>query len=342
MHNIFRGLLTGLLIAGGIVLLLEWADDNGESKRTHTPGYAAAIALAKPSVVNIQTLALNPEGPELGAQPASLGSAVIVSEEGYLLTNHHVIASARKITAETASGEIFGARLIGSDPATDLAVLKLETSLSVPAIRTGDPSLLRSGDIVLAIGNSLGFGQTVTQGIISAVERDSGSPYVTTYIQTDAAINQGNSGGALITPDGALIGINSFIVTKSGGSDGLGFAIPVDLAMEIANELIAHGSIRRGWIGELYLDRLSDKHSAKRSLDAGNGLLVIRLQHFGPLQLAGVKPGDILLRINNQQVNFTMIQKLLAQSRPGDALEIQYWRDGQVSNISIHAIQNPN
>jgi serine protease DegQ len=287
--------------------------------RPSSNSYSTAAKKAMPAVVNIFTSKETSAAPtpfmddplfrhffgdQLEEQPQrenSLGSGVIVSPEGFILTNHHVIESADEIEVALADGRTVPARIVGSDPETDLAVLKVDVK-SLPSITFGHSDKLNVGDVVLAIGNPFGVGQTVTQGIVSALGRNHlGITTFENFIQTDASINPGNSGGALIDADGNLVGINSAIYSRSGGSMGIGFAIPVSLARQVMEQIIRQGSVTRGWIGVEAQDITSELAESFKLKEA-QGALIARVMRNSPADQAGVRPGDILLQINGHAV----------------------------------------
>lgn len=285
--------------------------------------YSMAAQKAMPAVVNIFTSkkALpNPhqrflddpafrqffgdqlEGMETPSQPDnSLGSGVIVSEQGLILTNNHVIATADAIEIALADGRKLPATVIGTDPESDLALIKIEAT-NLPAITFASSDAINVGDIVLAIGNPFGVGQTVTQGIVSALGRNHlGINTFENFIQTDASINPGNSGGALIDVAGNLVGVNSAIYSRNGGSMGIGFAIPAKLAKQVMEQIITQGSVTRGWIGIEAQDITAELAESFR-LTQAQGSLIAGVLAGGPAARAGLKAGDILLKINDSKV----------------------------------------
>jgi serine protease DegQ len=231
----------------------------------------------------------------------SLGSGVLVSSQGLILTNHHVIEAADEIEIALADGRTMPARVVGTDPETDLAVLKVDVE-GLPAITFANPQKSSVGDVVLAIGNPFGVGQTVTQGIISAVGRNHlGINTFENFIQTDASINPGNSGGALIDTDGNLVGVNSAIYSRSGGSMGIGFAIPVSLAKQVMEQIIRQGSVIRGWIG-IEAQDITPELAESFKLKEVRGSLIAGVLRGSPAERAGLKPGDVLLGIDGKEV----------------------------------------
>jgi len=280
--------------------------------------FAPAVERAAPSVVNIYstkviTRSYNPllDDPVFqrffGRAPvprqrleSSLGSGVVLDRDGYIVTNHHVIADADEIEVALRDGRSAHARLIGSDTVTDLALLRIDLA-QVPAIALGDDRRTRIGDLVLAIGNPFGVGQTVTLGVVGAVGREApGISAVSDFIQTDAAINPGNSGGALVNSAGELIGINTAIYSRSGGSEGIGFAVPVSTVRQITAQLREHGEVPRGWLG-LELQELTPQLAASLGLDDQGGALVAGVYRGSPAARAGVQPGDLLVALEGRR-----------------------------------------
>ncbi|MDE2260337.1 MAG: Do family serine endopeptidase [Betaproteobacteria bacterium] len=279
-----------------------------------------AARKAMPSVVNIFTSkevrsrhpSIFPDNPELRRffednlppetqQQLSLGSGVIVLSDGYILTNDHVIDGAQEIQVALSDGRTVKAELVGADPETDIAVLKVDLK-GLPAITFGTSEQVKVGDIALAIGNPFGVGETVTMGIVSALGRSRlGINTFENFIQTDAAINPGNSGGALVDAAGNLIGINSAIYSKTGGSQGIGFSIPVSIAKNVMEEIIKTGGVTRGWIGVEVQDITPDLAESFR-LDKPSGALISAIMKGGPADRAGIKPGDVLVEVNGVSV----------------------------------------
>lgn len=268
--------------------------------------------------------------PAPARRQSSLGSAVILSPDGYLLTNNHVIADADEILVALQDGREALAQLIGTDPETDLAVLKIDLP-NLPAITISSNEELRqrTGDVVMAIGNPFGLGQTVTMGIISATGRNQlGLNTYEDFIQTDAAINQGNSGGALIDAHGNLIGINTAIFSQSGGSQGIGFAIPARLAYEVMHEIIAAGRVIRGWLG-VEVQPVTPELVASYNLKQSEGIVITGLYRDGPAWQAGLQAGDLILRIDNQPASSGRdAMNQVARADPGEKVTMEVLRDG--------------
>jgi serine protease DegS len=259
----------------------------------------------------------------------SLGSGVIVSPQGYVLTNNHVIAGADVIKILLQDGRSSRASVVGVDKDTDLAVLRIELD-ELPSIAIGSTSNLRVGDVALAIGNPYGVGQTVTLGIISATGRNQlGINRYEDFIQTDAAINPGNSGGALVNAYGELIGINTAIYSRSGGSQGIGFAIPANVVANVMKQIIEQGHVQRGWLG-IEAQDLTPELAESFKLSDLHGMLIAGVLRGGPADKAGILPGDILVRIEGKDVrNARSAMSQIAQSGPGSKLILEGIRDGR-------------
>lgn len=322
--------------------------------------YRAGAKLAMPSVVNINTAKESHRSPNamlndpflqrfFGNQPdpqserqSSLGSGVIISPEGFILTNYHVIEGADEIDVSLPDGRKAIAKVVGSDPETDLAVIKIDLP-DLPAITFGHSELSSVGDVVLAIGNPFGVGQTVTMGIISALGRtDVGINTYENFIQTDAAVNFGNSGGALVDVQGNLLGINSAIYSRNGGSLGIGFAIPVTTIKTVMEAIIADGQVTRGWIGVEPQDitpEMADSFNIKRT----SGAIVAGVIRGGPADKAGIKPGDILIAIEGKPAaNKTEILNLIAQLKPNNKAKFTLLRNSSETTISILVGKRPS
>ena len=314
--------------------------------------YADAVVIAAPAVVNLYTTKVinkpahplfeDPQfrryfgdnGPKQRRMESSLGSGVIMSPEGYILTNNHVTTGADQIVVALRDGRETLARVVGSDPETDLAVLKIDLK-SLPSITIGRSEGLRVGDVALAIGNPFGVGQTVTMGIISATGRNQlGLNSYEDFIQTDAAINPGNSGGALVDANGNLTGINTAIFSKSGGSQGIGFAIPVKLAMEVMKSIIEHGQVIRGWLG-IEVQPLTKELAESFGLTGRPGIVVAGIFRDGPAQKAGLQLGDVILSIDGEPAgDGRKSMNQVARIKPTDKVAIQVMRNGKEIKLS--------
>jgi serine protease DegQ len=341
----------------------RWAPGATSSSPSASPSlpilsYRDAAGRATASVVNIFTSKnsrLPPDHPLLndpmfrrffgetprGAPASSLGSGVVVSNDGFILTNHHVIESADGIEVAWSDGRRATARLVGSDPESDLAVLKVDAK-DLIAIEFGDPDQARIGDVVLAVGNPFGVGQTVTMGIISALGRTQlGINTFENFIQTDAAINPGNSGGALVDSQGRLLGINTAIYSRTGGSLGIGFAIPVSTARTVMDQIVRTGAVVRGYIGVEPQDVTPELAQAFR-LPRDDGAIIAGVMRGGPADKAGVKPGDILIEVDGTAIpNTATMLNVIAQIPPGSTRKFVFVREGRPVGIDITVGKRP-
>ncbi len=374
---LFQAVTIGLAIA---FLVLVWQPqllDNGkkvvefiESNAPTLPtsalhsgpvSYADAVEIAAPAVVNINTRKTVVQqqsplfddpffrrffGEQFGIKPrereeTSLGSGVIINANGYILTNNHVIEGADTIQVTLRDGRSSEAKLVGSDPEADLAVLKIKQE-NLPAITLGDADALRVGDVVLAIGNPFGVGQTVTLGIVSATGRSSlGINTFENFIQTDAAINPGNSGGALITARGELIGINTAIFSKSGGSQGIGFAIPMSLAKNSMAQIVEKGYVSRGWMG-VEIQELTPPLAESFGLKDEKGIIIAGVLKGGPADQGGLKPGDIITSINAHSIESAHdALNTISQTAPGEKVSVEGQRDGKALSLKIEVGERP-
>ncbi len=259
----------------------------------------------------------------------ALGSGVIVTQDGYIITNNHVVGGAEKVEVKLSNGRVYKAKIIGTDPKSDIGVIKINAT-NLPAISIGDSSKLRVGTVVLAIGNPFGLGQTVTMGIISALGRSGlGIADYENFIQTDAAINPGNSGGALVNMEGKLIGINTAILSKSGGSVGIGFAIPVNLAMSVMKSIVHYGKVVRGWLGITFQD-ITPEIARALGLNSTRGALVSGIMHNSPAEGAGLKRGDVILAINGKEVKDASDLRIkISEIMPGTKTKLEIIRNGK-------------
>jgi len=271
----------------------------------------------------------------------SLGSGVIVSPDGYILTNYHVVESADEIEVGLADGRKAAAVVVGTDPETDLAVIRIDER-KLPVMVLGDADAARVGDVVLAIGNPFGVGQTVTMGIISAVGRNNlHINHFENFIQTDAAINFGNSGGALVDTHGNLLGINSAIYSQTGGSVGIGFAIPVSTAKSVLEEIIKHGQVVRGWIGIESQD-ITPELAESFGLARSSGAIIAGVVRGGPADRAGMRPGDILLTVDGKRVaNTNDTLNLIARLVPGGTAKMTVMRKNHQSTLDVTVAKRP-
>ena len=265
----------------------------------------------------------------------SLGSGFIISKNGYVVTNNHVIAEADEITVTLHDDAKLKAKLIGRDPKTDLALLKVEPKSPLPAVPFGDSGATRVGDWVVAIGNPFGLGGTVTAGIVSARQRDINSGPYDDFIQTDASINRGNSGGPMFNLKGEVIGINTAIFSPSGGSVGIGFAIPANLARPIIEQLQKFGKARRGWLG-VRIQTVTDEIAQSLGLEKATGALVASLTKDGPAEKYKIKVGDVILKFDNKIVGeMRRLPRIVAETSIGKAVGVEVWRNGKRVRLSV-------
>jgi serine protease DegQ len=342
---------------GQVVTIREATASGAEAAKA--PSYNDAVARATPAVVNIFTskdarVPFHPfmddplfrrffgeQSPNERRKESSLGSGVIVSTEGYILTNHHVVEQADEIEIALSDGRRAPARVVGADPETDLAVLKSELK-DVPSIAFGTADGLKVGDVVLAIGNPFGVGQTVTMGIVSALGRTHlGINTFENFIQTDAAINPGNSGGALVDASGNLIGINTAIYSRSGGSQGIGFAIPESVAKQVLQQIVSNGTVTRGWIGVEAQD-LSKELADSFGLKSSSGALIAGVLRGGPAEKSGVKPGDILKEVEGKPVaDVAGMLNLVAALEPGASATLSLLRNQNPLTVQVRVAKRP-
>jgi serine protease DegS len=322
--------------------------------------YADAVQRAAPAVVNVHTAKVITRkvhpllddpvfqrffGDRIGQArreiQTSLGSGVLISKQGYILTNNHVIDGADEIQVLLADGRHMQATVVGTDADTDIAVLHISAD-NLPAIVIGDSKRLRVGDVTLAIGNPFGVGQTVTFGIVSATGRDHlGINAFEEFIQTDAAINPGNSGGALINASGELIGINSAIYSRTGGSQGIGFAIPINLAKGVMTQIIERGHVVRGWLG-IEAQDLTPQLADSFGLDSTDGVLISGVLREGPADQAGLLPGDVITSINGRDVHDTgTAMKVISEQQPDTVIVLGGVREGKPVYLKVRVQQRP-
>ncbi len=368
---LIQSIILGLLIAAALLAWRQYSTPahhagaipaHSEPAPRHLPGtapgsYADAVGRAIPAVVNIYTTKRVPQrqrftnplyerffGQRFSRQQNSRietgsGSGVIFSAAGFILTNYHVVAGTQSIHILLHDGRDFPAQIIGVDPDTDLAVLKIAAD-KLQAIPLAANDSTRVGDVVLAIGNPFGVGQTVTLGIVSATGRDRlGLSTFENFIQTDAAINPGNSGGALINAAGELVGINTAIFTQDGGTQGIGFAIPVRLASDVLKQILANGRVIRGWIGAEGRD-LSAYGKQRHGLQAG--IAIVGVVPGGPADMAGIRTGDIITHINGEVIQTVRdILNEVASHAPGEAMQVKGIRNGKTYTATLVLVQRP-
>ena len=365
---VFTSVATGLAAAFLLVLLRPdlVAPQGPELPAISSPGpavesYADAVAVTAPSVVNVfatkvtrtrrDPLLDNPlfrryfgyQQEPLYRQENSLGSGVIVDVNGYILTNNHVIDGASEIRVVLGDGRQLPARIVGTDPDTDLAVLQAGGEIGLPLARLGRSEQLRVGDVVLAIGNPFGVGKAVSLGIVSATGRNQlGLAAFENFIQTDAAINRGNSGGALINTRGEVVGINTAILSESGGSHGIGFAIPAQIAREVMRAIIEHGRVVRGWLGITVQNLTQAQAETLRLEGVAGGSLVAEVLSGGPADRAGVQAGDVITHIDGQPINDSVqLLNLVASYRPSSAVQLEILRERRPAQLRAQVAERP-
>ena len=367
---LFTSVSTGLAAAFLVLLLrpdLVGRDTGAPARpvlleRSGGPvSYADAVQRAAPSVVNVFATKITREKPhplledprlrrffgESASRPRykrenSLGSGVIVDDNGYVLTNNHVIQGASEIEVVLDDGRSLPARIVGSDPETEIAVLQAAGS-DFTLASIGSSERLQVGDVVMAIGNPFGVGQTVTMGIVSATGRNQlGIADFENFIQTDAAINPGNSGGALINAMGELVGINTAIFSQSGGSNGIGFAVPIQLASEVMRQIIEHGRVIRGWLG-MTGQNLTPALAESLGFGSHTGVLVSGVLDDGPGAKAGIKPGDLITGIDRRKIaDSPQMLEMIAAKAPGSPLTVTIYRDGKEKDLVAFVGERPS
>lgn len=301
------------------------------------PSFADLAEKLTPSVVNISSFSQSETENGEGNTPLSesLGSGFIIDGNGYIITNNHVVDKAESISITLSDNTKTEARVIGKDPKTDLALIKIETKRPLNAVKFGDSDKIRVGDWVLAIGNPFGLGSSVTAGIVSAKSRDIESGPYDSFIQTDASINQGNSGGPMFNLQGEVIGISSAIFSTTGASQGVGFAIPANLAGWVISQLKEHGEVKRGWIG-IKIQPNTPEIADSLGISANQGVVVSGVTEQGPAQKAGLQAGDIVLSFNRQPIDNTKnLSRLIAETKIGTPAPIEIWRSGQKQTLTV-------
>ncbi len=368
-----RSLITCALLCAGLMFgLAQPANAHDSADKSHIFSLADIAEKSLISVVNISSTrtakaAQSPymsdpffreffrhygPGKRSPRKESSLGSGVIIRSDGIVLTNNHVIKNSDKIRVTLSDKREFKARVVGTDPKSDLAVLKLKNAKGLKTIRLGNSDRLRLGDVVLAIGNPFGVGQTVTMGIVSAKGRANvGIADYEDFIQTDAAINPGNSGGALINQRGELIGINTAILSRTGGYQGIGFAIPSNMVRPIMNSLLKRGKVIRGWLG-VVIQKVDAELVKAMKLPTRNGVLIADVDPLGPAKKSGIKRGDLVVKINGRAIDSPgSLRNIVASSGSGGQIRIEYYRGKKLISTSVQlgelpseqtAAKNPN
>jgi serine protease Do len=338
------------------LLALVWAA--GAQARSAPDTFADLVEKLLPTVVNIQTSQTIEGGqaeqfeeffkefferrgeggeppPQQRRRGSSLGSGFIIDPSGYIVTNHHVIAEADEVEVVLSDGTSLDATIVGSDKDTDLALLKVEAPGPLPATTWGDSEVTRIGDWVVAIGNPFGLGGTVTAGIVSARQRDINAGRYDNFIQTDAAINKGNSGGPMFNIDGEVIGVNTAIFSPSGGSVGIGFATPSSMAKNIIAQLRATGEVRRGWLG-VRIQNVTDELAEGLRLDRARGALVAAVTEGGPAAAAGIEQGDVILEFNGREVaEMRRLPAMVAETSVGSTVDVKIWRRNAEQSVRV-------
>jgi len=344
---VLQSIVVGLAVAFLVVLVRpNLLSGLGVGSGAAPASYADAVDISAPAVANIYTKRLaeyspSPEERSRFRVESSFGSAVVIDPEGYLVTNFHVVAEAAEIRVQLSDGRIAIPQVVGVDAESDLALLKVDLG-PLPAIQFGNSAQLRIGDVVLAIGNPYGLSKSVTQGIVSATGR--GLLHLTTFenfIQTDAAINAGNSGGALINVEGELVGINTAILAQDAGTEGIGFAIPVDLVRGVVAEIKKHGRVIRGWMG-LEPDDLTSAERSSMGIEGNAGILLSDVLEGGPAAAADLRQGDVIISVNGDPI-FSQHQArlLVAGMNPGDEVELVGIRNGEQFTTIVVAAERP-
>ncbi len=347
--------LFNILAAAGLLLWCApvWAQA--------LPSFADLVEKLQPSVVNISTthkpqedssneemLGIESTNPRIkdyfnpqNPQQLSLGSGFIIDGDGYIITNNHVIDQAEEITVTLADNRQLTARLVGRDGKTDIALIKVEASEKLPAVKLGDSDKIRVGDWVLAIGNPFGLGGSVTAGIVSAKSRDIEAGPYDNFIQTDASINQGSSGGPMFNLDGEVIGINTAIFSTNGGSMGIGFAVPVNLTHFVIEQLKSKGKVERGWIG-IKIQPNSGDIAHSLSQQAQRGVIVSSVSEGSSAKAAGIEAGDIILSFDGQPIDDAKnFSRMVAETEVGKTINLEIWRDKQIRKISLPVMLMP-
>lgn len=345
---VLQSIVVGLAVAFLVVLVRpDLLPTIGAGGNGAAASYADAVDIGAPAVVNLETRRLVEYSPLAEERTRfrverSIGSAVIIDSAGYLVTNYHVIAEAAELSVRLSDGRYANPEVVGVDAETDLALLRVDVG-ALPAIPLGNSAQLRIGDVVLAIGSPYGLTASVTQGIVSATGRRGLDKLVTfeDFIQTDAAINSGNSGGALINVRGELVGINTAVLAQDSGTEGIGFAIPVDLVRGVVAEIKEHGRVIRGWMG-LEPDDLTRAERAAMGIEGNVGIQISDVYEGGPAAAADLRRGDIILAINGDRISTQDQARLLvAGANPGDEVELVGIRDGERFTMTIIAAERP-
>jgi serine protease Do len=354
-----RNMHTRLLAAVAL-----WAPLAVLAQSRDLPDFADLAEKQGPAVVNISTTS-TVRGPQQALPPGaeedpffdffrrfgppqprdyearSLGSGFIISQDGYLLTNAHVVEAADEITVRLTDKREYKARVIGTDKRTDVAVLKIEPTGALPTVTIGDPGKLRVGEWVVAIGSPFGFDNTVTAGIVSAKGRSLPQENFVPFLQTDVAINPGNSGGPLFNLKGEVVGVNSMIFSRTGGFMGVSFAIPIDVAIDVARQLQTTGRVSRGRIG-VVIQEVTKELAESFGLAKPTGALVNSVEKGGPAEKAGIQPSDVILKFDNKEITSSNeLPRIVAATRPGSKASVQVWRKGERKELQVTVGETP-
>ncbi|HRP34277.1 MAG TPA: trypsin-like peptidase domain-containing protein [Gammaproteobacteria bacterium] len=337
--------VVGLAVAFVAVFMFPGLLPDGHPLRSGTVGpesYAGAVAATAPAVANLVGRPTAPAGFAESQAGGSLGSAVVMDPDGFVITNHHVIAGMEDLQVVLVDGRTAPAALVGTDPDTDIALLKIELP-DLPRIRVGRSDQLRVGDVVLAIGNPFSIGQTVTQGIVSGTGRGQlGLSQFENFIQTDAAINVGNSGGALVNARGELVGINTAFFSRRLDSEGIGFAIPVNLVRGVMQDLRQHGRVIRGWLG-VTTQTLTPDQAHALGLAEPYGIILTTVQPGSPADRAGLRPSDVITHVNDEPVVVWQdALRSIAAMRPGTRVALSGNRRGQAFRVEAEVAERPS
>jgi len=365
-RTISAGRLLTAAFAAGIILATAVIAEPGSAQRRNAPDTFADLAdQLSPAVVNISTsqyvrrdgdedipfeqfppghpfgdlfrdwLERNPDAAPVPQQTTSLGSGFVIDEDGIIVTNYHVVTGADTVSVTFTDGTILDATLIGADEPTDIAVLRVQPLTPLSAVQFGDSDDARVGDWVMAIGNPFGLGGTVTAGIISARNRDIYSGLYDDFIQTDAAINRGNSGGPLFSMDGQVVGVNSAIISPSGGSIGIGFAIPASTADLIVRQILEFGEVRRGWLG-VRVQTVTQQMAESLGLNRAEGALVSSVTEGGPADVAGIERGDVIVELDGSEIGtMRSLPRVVAQTEVGRRVQVRIWREDRYRNFRV-------
>lgn len=327
-----RGRLYALIITAGAAILVGCV--TAPAHRA-LPDFAALVASSAPAVVSVIAL----KQPQAATTPVrGQGSGFIVSADGYILTGSHVVRDASMITVRLTDRREFPARVVGSDPMSDVAVLKIDAT-NLPAVRFGEPSALEPGQWVVAIGSPFGFPNSVSAGVVSGVERSLPDNNYIPFIQTDVAINPGNSGGPLFNLAGEVVGINSQVASNNGSYTGMSFAVPIDVARDVEQQLIETGHVVRSRIGVM-IDELSAPVAQSLGLDGPRGALVITVEPGTPAAAAGIKPGDVILQLDASPIErYSQFSTLIARVKPDATTRLSLWRAGRPLEVSVRVRQ---